>query len=266
MNGNYGLVYPAERDYYDVNVTNSNFSKLADGIDSVKSGGLKREVVVASYDTVNPYKSVSDFVCTKNNASAVLSQAAEKCCEGGVIVLLDGTYILSSTVEFDKTVTIVGYGMNTRIVQSDVYSNYSLIKINGANSVVKDICIEDNVKSTRFVHLVAVSATSVSFCNCNFIINNQGTGNEASPIYTQAYRCRIMMLGCYIRKHSNNKYVINAGDTVLLGVVTGNYCECIDDDSELAISINVINNNSAGRVKYGAQNTEFYVKGVAYNG
>ena len=37
MNDKYGLVYPSLEDYYDVEVTNGNFSKLADGIDKAKT-------------------------------------------------------------------------------------------------------------------------------------------------------------------------------------------------------------------------------------
>ena len=36
MNTNYGLTYPKETDFYDINIFNSNFSALADGIDSAK--------------------------------------------------------------------------------------------------------------------------------------------------------------------------------------------------------------------------------------
>ena len=50
MNTNYGLTYPKETDFYDINIFNSNFSALADGIDSVKNTTVKgnHEIVIAS--------------------------------------------------------------------------------------------------------------------------------------------------------------------------------------------------------------------------
>ena len=37
MNTNYGLTYPKETDFYDINIFNRNFSTLADGIDKAKN-------------------------------------------------------------------------------------------------------------------------------------------------------------------------------------------------------------------------------------
>lgn len=266
MNGNYGLVYPAEKDYYDVNVTNSNFSKLADGIDAVKSGGLKKEVVIASYNTANPYKSVSDYVCTETNASEILAEAVNSCCEGGVILFLDGDYYFGSMVTVDKSVTIWGYGTNTRFIQADQFTGYAILELTKDNTVVKEICMEDSVKAVSGIHLISVSAQSVSVGDCSFVMNRSNESNGVAPLYTESYRCRVLMVGCYIRKHNDAKYVINAENTVIYGVVMGNYCECIDNDEELSVSINVKNIASAQKVKYGAQNTKLFVNGGAYNG
>ncbi len=265
MNENYGLVYPAEKDYYDVNVTNSNFSKLADGIDVIKNGGLKKEVVIAAYNTLNPYKSVSDYVCTETNASEIFEKAVNDCCEGGVILFLDGDYYFSSTVTVDKSVTIWGYGTNTRFIQADQFTGYALIKLNKDNTVIKEICMEDSERATGGIHFLSISAVSVSVGDCSFIINNDDD-NGIVPVYIESYKCRILMVGCYIRKHDDDKYVINAPQAVLYGIVMGNYCECIDTDEELSVKINVINTASAKRIKYGAQNTQLYVKGSVYNG
>ncbi len=266
MNNNYGLVYPAASDYYDVSVTNSNFSKLADSIDDVKSGGLKKEIVVAAYNSLNPYKEVSDYICTGEDDSDVLASAVADCCEGGVIVLLDGDYYLSSTVTVNKSVTLWGYGTNTRFVQADEFNGYTMLMLTKANTTVKEISFEDSEKAAGGIHFISTSATSVSLGDCSFIINRNDTGNLVAPLYTEASRCRVLVVGCNVRKHDDGKYFIQGEDTVVYGVVMGNYCECTDTDGELSISINVKNAASAIRLKCGAQNTEIYVKGSIYNG
>ena len=51
MNTNYGLTYPKETDFYDINIFNSNFSALADGIDKAKNNNTVKsnyEIVIAS--------------------------------------------------------------------------------------------------------------------------------------------------------------------------------------------------------------------------
>lgn len=265
MNGNYGLVYPSESDYYDVGVTNLNFSKLADSIDDIKSGGLKKEVVVAAYNSLNPYKEVSDYVCGRTNASEVLANAVNDCCEGGVILFLDGDYYFSSAVEINKSVTLWGYGSSTRFIQGDEFTGYALIKLNKADSVVREICFEDNLKAVGGIHFINVNAVSVSVGDCSFIMNRGSEDNYVAPVYITAYRCRILMVGCFIRKHNDLKYTISANETALYGVVMGNYCECIDDDSELSVRINVVSSDSVKKIKCGAQDTMFFVKGGKYN-
>lgn len=266
MNTNYNITYPSAADYYDINVFNNNFSNLADGIDSVKSGGLKREVVVAAYNSNNPYKSVADFTCTKANGYSVLTQAVSSCCEGGTIVLLDGDYILNNTLVVNKTVNIVGYGSKTRIIQDSSFTNYSLFKLTAPNVSIKGITFEDSLSASRTVHLITISTISANISCCNFYMNIELTGDEVAPVYTEGYICRLFMSGCYIAKHNDGKYSVNGGNTVLKGVIMGNYCEDIDDDSELTFDINVANTGSVARLKCGAQNTKFYVKGGAYNG
>ena len=266
MNNNYGLVYPSEKDYYDVNVTNNNFSKLADGIDLVKGGGLKKEVVIASFDTQNKFKEAADFVATKNNGSEIFTSAVSQCCEGGRIVVLDGTYYFNFMVNINKSVQILGFGAKTRIIQGNTFKEYALFNVSANNTTLKDISFSDNSMSERSIHLVCVSGGNIAIGNCDFTMERSDSDDSVAPVYTDGYRCRILMVGCYIRKHKDSKYSINAGKTILIGVVAGNYCENIDTDEELSLEINVINKLSASRVKYGAQNTVLRIKGAVYNG
>ena len=185
MNNNYGLVYPNEGDYYDVNITNSNFSKIADEIDEIKSGGLKREIVVASYDTVNPYKEAADFVCNESNGSNILKVAVESCCEGGMILLLDGSYYLDSTVEVNKSITICGYGSATKIIQGNEFTGYALIKLKKANTTIREVSMADSVTSNRAVHLICVDALSASIGNCEFSINRSHIIFLISSVHTK---------------------------------------------------------------------------------
>lgn len=266
MNGNYGLTYPSEKDYYDVNVTNENFSKLADGIDAVKSGGLRKEVVVAAYNSKNPYKVVADFVCTKDNCSTVIANAINNCCDGGVVLLLDGDYYLKSTVNINKVVSLWGYGNKTRIIQADNFTGYALFNLAANNISLKQLKLEDSITSVRGIHLITITSQIAGIGGCEFYMNRGGEDNTVAPVYTEAYSCRLLMVGNYIRKHDDGKYCVNADSTNLCGVVVGNYCENMDSDSELAIGINVKNTGSVSKVKHGAQNTKFYVNGGEYNG
>ena len=56
MNNNYNITYPSGTDYYDINVFNNNFSKLADAVDSVRSSGYQGDIIVAAYNSTNPLK------------------------------------------------------------------------------------------------------------------------------------------------------------------------------------------------------------------
>ena len=46
MNTNYGLTYPKETDFYDINIFNSNFSALADGIDKAKNNNTVKSCLL----------------------------------------------------------------------------------------------------------------------------------------------------------------------------------------------------------------------------
>lgn len=267
MNKNYNLVYPGLKDYYDVNIFNSNFSNLADGIDSVKSGGLKREVVVASYNTKNPYKEAADFVCTSSNAGDVIANAIEKCCEGGVILFLDGDYIIDKTVKITKTLTLMGYGAKTRFIENSIFDGYTMLYADAENITIKDISFEDNAAAIGGIHIITAAKHSIIIGGCDFTINRSSDGDNVAVLYTMGYKCRILMLGCYIRKHRDNHYIIVGRETYVAGVIMGNYCECIDDDTEIDFNIIVINSSSASKIRHAAQNTRIYIAtGGEYNG
>lgn len=267
MNNNYGLVYPSLKDYYDVNVTNSNFSKLADGIDAVKSGGLKKEIVVATYDTVNSYKDVADYVCTKTNASEILQKAIDSCKSGGVIMLLDGSYTINATVNINKEITIMGFGNKTNIIQADVFTGYTMFNASANNITIKDLTFNDSTNAITSVYFVTVNNISIKIGGCDFILNRNNTQNQYAAIYCPGYKCRVLVMGCYMRKHNDSGSFIYSGDCITTGVVMGNYCEDIDDDNELPITIWAKNNDSAAKIKNGAQKTVINLKtGGVYNG
>lgn len=265
MNGNYGLVYPDLKDYYDVNVTNSNFSKLADGIDAVKSGGVKKEVVVAAYNSANKYKEAADFVCTKNDCSDMLAKAVAACCEGGEILFLDGDYYLSKTFTVNKAVRMIGYGPKTRFSTIAPFTGYAMFMIKGDNVTLKDLSFIDNAATSQ-IHFISLVCNNITVCGCDFTQNVTYSG-YISPFYAESYRCRVLIIGCYVRKHNDESWFIYGDKTNIAGVIMGNYCECIDDDSELQIKIMTANVASAKKIKTGAQNTYIFTSsGGVYNG
>lgn len=265
MNGNFGLTYPSESDYYNINVFNNNFSKLADGIDKVKSGGIKKEIVIASYNSTNPYKEVADFVCTRNNGAEVIANAIDACNSGGMVLFLDGDYYLKSMVVVNKAVTLCGFGAKTRIIQDNVFTGYAMLSLKERNITIKDLRFEDSQNSVSGIHIIEVMTNNVIIGNCDFIMNWTVRTDDVSVVYVESYKCRVLMVGCYISKHSDNGYVIYSRDSLLYGVVMGNYCESMDDDSEIVFKIYVKNVGSASRIRYAAQNTAFYSSGGVIN-
>ena len=77
MNTNYGLTYPKETDFYDINFFSSNFSALADGIDSAIIITVigNHEIVIASENSSERVKKVADFICSAEDSSIVFQNA-----------------------------------------------------------------------------------------------------------------------------------------------------------------------------------------------
>lgn len=77
MNTNYGLTYPKETDFYDINIFNRNFSALADGIDKAKNNNTVKsnyEIVIASENSSERVKKTADFICSAEDSSIVFQK------------------------------------------------------------------------------------------------------------------------------------------------------------------------------------------------
>ncbi|MGN1317992.1 MAG: hypothetical protein ACI4VF_03180 [Lachnospirales bacterium] len=267
MNDNYGLVYPDLKDYYDVNVTNSNFSKLADSIDALKKSGVKKEVVIAAYNSQNKYKEVADFVCNKNDCKSVIANAIESCCEGGEILFLDGDYYFESTLEVNKAVRILGYGVKTRFNVANTFTGYCMLNIKADNVTIKDISFFDNPDYNMYLHYICLGCLNVTICGCDFNMNIKHSADSISAIYIESYKCRLLVMGCYFRRYDDESWFIYGKKSIIVGVCIGNYSENIENDSELKIKIYTSNTDSASRIKTGAQNTYIFANtGGVYNG
>lgn len=268
MNGNYDLTYPKESDYYDINVFNTNFSNLADGIDEIKSGGVKNAVVVASYNTTNKYKEVADYVCTKANASSVLKNAIAACNEGGVLLLLDGDYYIESTVTINKSITFCGMGCKTNIIQGTTLATYTMLTVTAAGVKIKDMTFSDNTSGTKNVSIISVKEENISIGNCSFILQRDYSANACSVLYLEIAECRILMVSNYIKKHNDSNYIVGiSGVYDMKGVFMGNYVESSDDKTALVFGIGVNSSTSAAKIMYAAQNTKIYLpSGEVYNG
>ena len=105
MNTNYGLTYPKETDFYDINIFNSNFSALADGIDSAKNTTVKgnHEIVIASENSSERVKKVADFICSAEDSSIVFQNAINTVEVGCSIFVASGYYKFKSTVNIQNT-------------------------------------------------------------------------------------------------------------------------------------------------------------------
>lgn len=260
MNNNYGLVYPSQDSFYNVDVTNNNFSRLADGIDAAKSGGEKASVIVAAFNSKSPLKSCADFTCGIGDCISVLNSAMEKVQNGGEVLMLDGDYYINSRFFIEKSICLRGMGgRHTRIRKHEESSESILLYLRAEGAVVSGIgiytdeCAEDS-------HGIFVTAAEAVIENCRFKMAEALGHSVYTNIYLSNLGGFIRINGCVFDKFKDERYNI-LGDGSWYGTVYGNYCINSNSKMPMPVRINLYDDASYENLSIGAQKTELYVGG-----
>lgn len=261
MNNNYNITYPSETDYYDINVFNNNFSKLADAVDSVRSSGYQGDIIVAAYNSTNPLKNYAHFTCTQSDCSAILNSAINKVNAGGKIILLDGDFYLSSFWTINKNVHITGMGkFFTTFNKRNDNTQAQLIKITANDVLIENIGFKTNPNTTNS-NIILISSIRAEINSCYFYITYTGSGDNACPILCTYQFGYMAIRNCVIDKYKDSRYIVRAENSQWRGTMTGNYVTNISDNSQLAVAVNLMNQTSKEQIDFGGQKTAIYIKG-----
>lgn len=163
----------------------------------------RTHIVVASYDTKNPFKANADYTCTSTNASSVLKTAINAVALGGTVELLDGTYNLQydeDAIELTKAINIIGSGHTTTIQQpADENSGEAkpIFIISSQNVRLKGMMLCDkNVTSP--VAMIEQQTQGAIYDDVFFIFNAAETSSYGACIrgsndcnYTRIQNCRV---------------------------------------------------------------------------
>lgn len=260
MNENYGLTYPKETDFYDINVFNSNFSCLADAIDSTKNNVSKErcEIVVASENSDQALKKKADFICPESDAGGVFKQALDAVENYGIIRVLTGVYYFTSTVNIDKPVIIQGGNNGCRFQQKAADSVKAILNITARDVELRNMCFADG-KGNSSEPLIYVQGENIVVDTCWF---EQYKNYDLSVNTLYFKNCAAFMRitnCCFARMESDASVFINCKTVNSAGIISGNYGLANNDMINMPIKVWVKDSASRNRLMTGSQNTEFVV-------
>ncbi|MBS4869089.1 MAG: hypothetical protein KHZ95_05250 [Eubacterium sp.] len=265
MNNNYNITYPSGTDYYDINVFNNNFSKLADAVDSVRSSGYQGDIIVAAYNSTNPLKNYAHFTCTQGDCSNILNSALSKVNAGGRIILLDGDFYLTNIWTINKKVHITGMGkFYTTFNKRDDNIQAQLIKTTANEILIENIGFKTN-PNTSNSNIISIGSNKVEINSCYFYITYTGSGDSACPIHFSYQFAYTAIRNCLIEKYKDNRYIVRAENSQWRGIMTGNFVTNISDNSQLAVAVNLMNQTSKDQIDFSGQKTAIYIKGSLVN-
>ncbi len=260
MNNNYGLIYPSQDSFYNVDVTNSNFSKLADGIDAARSGGSKSSVIVAAYNSNDPLKEYADFKCGTGDCIPVLNSALEKVQEGGELLLLDGDYYIKTCILVEKSISIRGMGgKHTRINKHEDSSDNVMLYLRAGGVRVEKIGIYSNECASDSHGIFVVGSESV-IDSCRFKMSEVLGYNVYTNIYLSNIGGHVRISNCIFDKYKDERYNI-LGEGMWYGVINGNYCINSESGKPMDVRINLYNQESYENMSVGAQRSQIFVNG-----
>lgn len=266
MNSNYNLVYPEATDYYNINVFNSNFSNLADGIDEAKAGGYKDNIIVAAYNSTNPLKSCADYTCTQNDCASILSSAITKAGNCGKVTLLDGDFYLNSLLDVRNSVHISGMGK--------FFTKLHKINNNIEAYLIRLLCSEITIDNMGFLcetensnfFMIYIGYTNSEINSCFFSATNSNTlYNEAGFIMIDYTRGFTAIRDCIFEKYSNLPYIVRAEKSQWRGIMNGNFVTNLEGYTQVPVAVNLINITSYNEIDFGNQKTNVYLKGALLN-
>ena len=258
MNTNYGLTYTKETDFYDINIFNSNFSALADGIDSAKNITVKgnHEIVIASENSSERVKKVADFICSAEDSSIVFQNAINAVEVGCSIFVASGYYKFKSTVNINKTLYIHGCNNSTNLYQAGADSVKAIFNITAKDVELKNLKFADS-KGNSSEPLLYIQAENVVIDTCWFE-QYQNTKLSVNAIYFKNCSALMRIVNCCFAKMENDSAtVINCKSVNSAGIISGNYCLSNNYMGNMPVKISVKDSLSKSRLITGNQNTEF---------
>lgn len=263
MNTNYGLTYPSESDYYDINVFNSNFSKLADGIDSSKSGTAQKgnaEIVIASSNSSARIQAAADYICPQGNSSTVFQQAVDEAEYGCSVFVAPGDYTFASTVNISKRLYIHGCNNSSNLAQAAADSVKAVFSVasGGRDSEFRNLKFSD-AKGNSSEPIIYVQAENIVFDTCWFEQYHNSTLSVNSIYFQNCAALMRIVNCCFARMESDSAVIINCSKVNAAGIVSGNYCLSNNGMGNMPVKIWVKDNSSSGRIMTGSQNTSVVI-------
>lgn len=262
MNNNHNLVYPKETDYYDINVFNNNFSRLADAIDSTTID-KREEIIVAAYNSTSPLKSSASFTCTQGDCSPIIAQAVNAAGNGGTVILLDGDFYVNTVCRINKSVHIKGLGKFYTRLNSNKASVLSILNLGEMYITVENIGFYTEPGSSNS-YAIDVATTYAVIKDCYFNMKYLDVSDDAAAIliYCSGYTS---IRNCIFEQADDSRFMVNSKDYVWKGNMYGCYAQVFSTYNQIPIKVNLMNAAGANEISFGAQNTKIYVKGTEYN-
>lgn len=259
MNTNYGLTYPKETDFYDINIFNRNFSALADGIDKAKNSNTVKsnyEIVIASENSSERVKKTADFICSAEDSSIVFQNAINSAEDGCSIFVASGYYKFKSTVNINKTLYIHGCNNTTNLYQVGGNSVKAIFNITGKDVELKNLKFGDS-KGNESEPLLYVRAENIVIDTCWFAQYQNTQLNVNSICFKNCSAFMRIVNCCFARMENDTATIINCNSVPSAGIISGNYCLSNNYMGNMPVKISVMDSSSKSKLIIGNQNTEF---------
>ena len=259
----------------DSSLSNVDMEAFKDKVGQAGVASVRGARIIIGTSTNGWTEDDCDYLCdgTDDNATIVTAIGRLAVTNGGEIVLLDGSYIISDQISIDVgNLTISGSGASTKLVRNfdgERYQELSTLCINASMVTIRNLQIDGAGKYGDAIEIAQPNCTiaDVTISNLNdygiyirssnnIIRNNRVTGgyygiylygdsnHVSGNMCTNCSQC-----GIYIRDSYNivtgNTFRFNVKANIKIGIsdyciVTGNNAIVLADDevvSEAAISI-----------------------------
>ncbi len=216
--------------------------------------GANATIVVAASNSSTKSKAAADYICSGSGDQSTINSAISALPSGGgKVLLLEGTYKISSYININKAnVMLEGMGWSTVIIRT-TSSNFVLISITKGNAIIQNLKVNGNKSSYSIsdypiaieIQGYSPTITGCEICGYGFgiVTNKSETGSIITNNYIHDFT------GNGIQCSNNGKIVIS--DNVIQGCdsraisdardssITGNYvsseqdCISVFDDNTI---------------------------------
>jgi hypothetical protein len=257
-NNIFGIEYPNEDDYYDINVINENISKIA------TQAAKMNKVVVAAYDSAQDAAKNADFVCKENESGTTLNKALLSVNKGGTLVLLEGTYNINESVVLNKPIKVVGEGRGTVLKQLDDDSEtFNIFVVDCEDVYIGNMTMEDNDVSTSPKWLVFVKKDGAVIENVSFHFDYSVENDIGMVYFIKDCTDGIVRYCRFVRSFDTsdkeeNFYDISIAGSTFCGVIHGNR-RFENETSPSAVRLNFLYSSSYDYTAVSGQKTTVHI-------